>query len=85
MGEAISLAKELNDMFGLVVALNYAAFLGYLERDPAKVECLASDLIELSTRQNFPVHLAAGAVYRGWARSVSQVTLVKASHGSRTE
>ena len=71
MGEAISLAKELNDMFGLVVALNYAAFLGYLERDPAKVECLASDVIELSTRHNFAVYSSRGAVCRAWARSVS--------------
>ena len=70
MGEAISLAKELNDMFGLVVALNYAAFLGYLERDPAKVECLASDVIELSTRHNFAVYSSPGAVCRAWARSV---------------
>ncbi|MGA7905125.1 MAG: hypothetical protein WCA06_21040 [Terrimicrobiaceae bacterium] len=71
MGEAISLAKELNDMFGLVVALHYAAFLGYLERDPAKVECLASDVIELSTRHNFAVYSSTGAVCQAWARSVS--------------
>jgi hypothetical protein len=71
MGEAISLAKRLNDMFGLVVALNYAAFLGYLERDPAKVECLASDVIELSTRHNFAVYSSTGAVCRAWARGVS--------------
>jgi predicted ATPase len=45
--------------------------LGYFERNPAEVKRLASDLIELSTRQNFPVHLAGGAVYRGWARSAS--------------
>jgi serine/threonine protein kinase len=70
MAEAISLAKELNDMFGLVVALNYAAILGYLERDPAEVECLASDVIELSARHNFAVYSSTGAVCRAWARSV---------------
>jgi predicted ATPase len=32
---------------------------------------LATDLIELSTRQNFAFWLAQGAVYRGWARSIS--------------
>ena len=32
---------------------------------------LASDLIELSTRHNFVHWLAVGAVYRGWARSIS--------------
>jgi tetratricopeptide (TPR) repeat protein len=71
MAEAITLAKELNDMHGLAVALNYAAVLGYQERNPAEVERLATDLIELSTRQNFALWLAYGAVYRGWARSAS--------------
>ena len=32
---------------------------------------LASDLIELSTRHNFVFWLAAGAIFRGWARSAS--------------
>src|SRR5271166_559237 len=70
MAEAISLAKELNDMHGLAVALNYAAILEYRDRNPSKVERLASDLIELSTRHNFGHYLAMGAVLRGWARSV---------------
>jgi tetratricopeptide (TPR) repeat protein len=71
MAEAISLAKELNDMHGLALAVYYSAVLGYLELSPAVVEHLASDLIELSTRHNFAHLLAAGAVCRGWARSVS--------------
>jgi hypothetical protein len=33
------------------------------------VERLASDLIELSTRENFALWLAVGAMLRGWARS----------------
>ena len=41
------------------------------ERNPAEVERLASDLIELSTRHNFASWLAIGAIYRGWARSAS--------------
>ena len=71
MAEAISLAKELNDTHGLAVALGNAALLGYYERNPAEVEHLASDLIELATRQNFALFLAFGAVYRGWARGTS--------------
>ena len=71
IAKAISLAKELNDMHALAVALLYAASLGYFERSPAEVDRFASDLIELSTRQNFPVHLAGGTVLRGWARSAS--------------
>ena len=33
MAEAISLAKELNDMHGLAVALFWAAILAYFERN----------------------------------------------------
>ena len=71
MAEAISLAKELNDMHGLALALCYAAYLAHYERNPADVERLASDLIELSTRHNFALWLAGGEVLRGWARSAS--------------
>ena len=71
MEEAISLAKELNETNSLAVALHLAAFLARYERNPIEVERLASDLIELSTRQNFAFWLACGAVSRGWARSAS--------------
>ena len=67
--EAISLAKELNETNALAVALNFAAFLGNFERNPAEVERVASDLIELSTLQSFSHWLALGSIYRGWARS----------------
>ena len=69
MAEAISLAKELNDMGALAIALAFGAVLGHFERNPAEVEHLASDLIELSTRQNFVRWLPGGEVLRGWARS----------------
>jgi predicted ATPase len=71
MAEAISLAKELKDMHALALALNYAAILGIAERNPAEVDRLASELIELSTRHNFVYWLAVGAIHRGWARSAS--------------
>jgi hypothetical protein len=71
MGEAISLAKELNDMYGLGQALFFAGLLAHFARHPGEVERLASDLIELSTRQSFAFFLAAGEVLRGWARSAS--------------
>jgi hypothetical protein len=72
--EAISLAKELNDMHALAVALFLAAILGHFERPPTQAERCASDLIELSTRQNFAMWLAGGNVLRGWARSASGST-----------
>ena len=71
MEEAISLAKELNDMNALALALEWAAMLGNCERNPSEVDRLASELIELSMRHNFSYGLAHGTVYRGWARSAS--------------
>jgi hypothetical protein len=58
IAEAISLAKELNNMHGVAEALFFAACLGHYERNPAEVERLASELIELSTRENFAFWLA---------------------------
>ena len=71
MDEAISIAKELKDRNSLADALTWAAGLAILECDPAEVDRLASDVIELSTRHNFSYWLAIGTVYRGWARSAS--------------
>ena len=53
MGEAISLAKELNDMHALAVALTFGAVLGHFERNLAEVGRLASDLIELANTSEF--------------------------------
>jgi serine/threonine protein kinase/predicted ATPase len=69
IAEAISVAKNLNDMHALASTIYSAAILGYYELKFADVERLASDLIELSTRYNFVYWLAAGATLSGWARS----------------
>jgi hypothetical protein len=71
VAEAISLAKELNDMTALAIALYLGGILARFERNPAEVERCALNMIELSTRLNFPFWLAMGTVYRGWARSAS--------------
>ena len=71
IAEAISLAKELNDMTALAIALYLGGILAHFDRNPAEVERCASNMIELSTRLNFPFWLAMGTVYRGWARSAS--------------
>ena len=71
MAEAIVLARELNDMAALGQALYWAGFLAHFEGNPAEVERLASDLIELSTCQTFASWLPGGVVLRGWARSAS--------------
>jgi tetratricopeptide (TPR) repeat protein len=74
IAEAISVAKELNDRHGLAVALFHATVLSYRERNLSEVERLGSDLIELSTRQNFAHFRAVGAILRGWALSASGST-----------
>jgi tetratricopeptide (TPR) repeat protein len=71
MAEAISLAKELNDVHGLAASLFFACFLSQFERNPAEVDRLVSEVIELSSRQNFALWLAGGEILRGAARSVS--------------
>jgi hypothetical protein len=71
MAEAISLAKKQNDMHGLAVALYLAGYLEHFERNADEAERLASDLIALSTRQNFALWLAEGAVLHGWARAAA--------------
>ena len=55
-------------MHGLAVVLYFATIVRTLERDPAKVERWASELVELCTRQGFALWLAGGEMLRGWAR-----------------
>jgi predicted ATPase len=74
IAESMSLARELNDTHALAFALYFAGWLAYFEGNPSEVERFASDLIELSTRQNFAFWLAIGSVLRGWPRSASGKT-----------
>ena len=69
--EGISIAKELNDKNALAIALQFAANLAANERDPAEVDRMASELIELSTRHNLAYWPPLADIYRGWARSAS--------------
>jgi predicted ATPase len=69
--EAISLAKELNDMHALAVALWNAGILAHYQRNRAEVDRLASELIEVCTRHNFSWWLVGGEILRGWMRSAS--------------
>jgi predicted ATPase len=71
MAQAISLAKELNATHARAESLFFAAVLACCARNHAEVERLTSELIELSTLQNFAFWLAGAVILRGWARSVS--------------
>ena len=62
-------------MNALALALYFAGALAHFERNAVEVERLASDLIELSTRHNFALWLAGGAILRSWARSASGRTV----------
>jgi tetratricopeptide (TPR) repeat protein len=70
MAEAIAVARKLNETHGVAEALYFAACLSHYLRNPGEVERLASEVIELSIRQNFPLYLTRGTILRGWARSV---------------
>jgi hypothetical protein len=69
IAEAISVAKELNDLQALALAQWFAAFLAHFECNPAEAERLASNLLELSTVQNFAFWLPGCKDLRGWART----------------
>jgi hypothetical protein len=71
MQKALSLAKDLHDTQALVLALFWSATLAHFEGNPAEVERLASEVIEISLRQNFALWLPVGVVLRGWARCAS--------------
>ena len=71
MAGAIVLAKELNDMAALGLALYWAGLLAHFEGNAAEVERLALESIELCTRETFASWLPGGVVLRGWARSAS--------------
>jgi serine/threonine protein kinase/predicted ATPase len=75
MAEAIAVANQLNELHGIAEALYFAACLCHYERQPAEVERLAADLVELSTRQDFSLYLTRGTILRGWARSASGDTV----------
>jgi hypothetical protein len=65
----MALAKELNDMAALGLALYWAGLLAHFERNTAEVERLALELIELCTRQAFASWLPGGVVLRHFVQS----------------
>jgi adenylate cyclase len=71
IAEAVSVAKQLHDMHGLLSVVYWSTYLACLEGDFAEVGRLASDLMETSTRLTFATWLPHARVLRGWARSAS--------------
>jgi serine/threonine protein kinase len=73
--EAISLAKQLNDVHSLAFALSCAGIFALLECNPAELKRSALDLIELAKRYNFAFWLAEAKVLLGWACTASSERL----------
>lgn len=71
MAEAISVASQLNDANNLVMALWYAGLLNHCRRKPVEVERFASEVIEVSTREQIGNWLAGSGMLRGWAQGTS--------------
>src|SRR5207247_1335747 len=65
--EALALAQRLKEPFNLANAQFCAGTLHVLLREPDRAREIAESLIQLATEQQFPVYLALGTLYRGWA------------------
>jgi hypothetical protein len=85
MAEAISLAKELNDIYGLAVVLSCSGVLAHMERNLADVERYSWDLIELSTRHHFARDGSPLGPFTAVGCAVLPVKRLMAPHGLRTE
>jgi tetratricopeptide (TPR) repeat protein len=71
MAEAVSLAKALKDANTVAVAVYFATYLARYLGNPAEVKRLATELVELATRQHFALWEACGVIFRSWACSAS--------------
>jgi predicted ATPase len=65
--QAVTLARELAHPFSLGIALVFAAWLHLLRRDGVLTQEWAEAAIALAFEHGFPVLLAQGTIYRGWA------------------
>src|SRR5205814_994754 len=65
--EALALAQRLKKPLDLAFAQLSAVVLHTLLREPDRAREIAESLIQLATEQQFPLFLALGTLYRGWA------------------
>jgi len=65
--EALALAQRLKKPLDLAVAQFYAVILHVALREPDRAREIAESLIQLATEQQFPLFVAWGTLYRGWA------------------
>jgi hypothetical protein len=67
---AVQMARRPDYDFSLCMALEMAAMLHQLRREPERVVELASEMHTLANRGGLPYRQATAGVLLGWARSV---------------
>jgi predicted ATPase len=65
--DALALAQELSHPYSLAYARCHAAIISQWRRDVLAVHEQAEAAITLATEQGFPLWVAMGTVFRGWA------------------
>ena len=70
--EALTLARQLAQPFSLAFALDWAAWLHQLRREPQATQDQAEAAMALCTEQGFAQLLAFGRLLRGWALAARQ-------------
>jgi predicted ATPase len=65
--EGLTLARELAHPFSLAYALAHAAWLSQFCREGQAVQAQAEALITLAQAHGFPLRVAQGLLWRGWA------------------
>jgi predicted ATPase len=65
--EALTLARKLSRPFNLAYALDLAAVLHQFRGEEQATQEQAEAAMSLSTEHGFPVWLAMGSIFRGWA------------------
>lgn len=68
-GEAIGLARELQQPSSLALALQFAAMMQQCRGDAREAEKAAAEAMELSTNEGYSFWRAGSTIVRGWARA----------------
>jgi predicted ATPase len=68
--EALALAQALAHAYSQGVAQHFAAWLHHRCREGPAVQAQADALLTLATTQGFPLHVAEGTCWQGWARAM---------------
>ena len=64
--EALNLAQGLSHPFSIALAIDFAGYLGQLQREVGKVQKQARELIALSQQEDFTRFFLAGIFLQGW-------------------